>query len=561
MDIQKINRLNVFLCYASDDKVFARGLSKQLINEKIDVWFDENSLLPGQDWENEIRRAVRQADVVIICLSKQSINKEGYIQKEIRLALDVADEKPDGTIYIIPVRKEDCPVPERLTKLQWIDLFSSEVKVIKENYEKILKSLNVRIAQKEKGLTNITHKETVFIPSNSFSSPKRAWISPNYLNFLSNSKSLDIDETKIKSLAYELENTLSLLNAPARVVMIARGPRFIRFGVEPLFKRNKNAEDVRVSLSDIQSKSNDISLALAAKIVQIDYVQDSVKGYIAIDMLHNQSVDVNLLSIMRSEVYQKKHYVLPVVLGRDIVGMPVVLDISTSPNLLVGGMSNSGKTTCIQGCASSLFVSCSPNEVQVLFVDMKRIEFSAFSGIPHLISPVINDLSLVIPMLKWLLGQSNDRKILFSKSKVRNIDQYNTQANFEEKIPYIVLFISELSDLSSLKYKKVYELISAILNLSRITGIHIIATTQVLSSDFLIENIKQGFPNRIALKMSSALDSTNLIGRQGAEKLLGNGDMLFLGTGHNGLSRLQGVIVSDFEIDKLVTSWKAQIFE
>jgi len=553
MKMKTINNssIRVFLCHASNDKFFVRELYKKLIKNKFDVWFDEEQLLPGQNWDKEIQNAVRLADVAIICLSSQSVTKEGYIQKEIKVALDIADEKPEGAIFIIPIRIEDCAVPERIKHWQWIDLFSLESEIDNNNYEKLVKSLELRAKQKETSFSSLDYKGKCFTPYPFFFMPSRAWIFPNYRNILNKIDLLVFDENEIEKLKNKLEATLSSLNTPATVVKIRTGPRIIRFEVEPLFK----IENVKVNVSDISAVINDIAMSLSVKDVQVNSISD--RSYISIDIFHKEKIDVNLLEILVSSDYLKKQKPLTVILGREIDGRPLFINLSTFPNILIGGATHSGKSTCLMGCIYSLLVNNSPNEVKILFVDIRGVEFSIFFDIPHLLSSIINDKDTVISAFDWLLSEANERKRLFSKLGAQNIEEYNSQAQFEEKLSFIVVFISELSDLIIPSSDKLQGLISKISGSAKITGIHLIATTQQLASEAIID-LKPNFQNRIALKTASASDSVSIINRPGAEKLFGYGDMLFQSANNSEPVRLQGVLISEDETTRLVDFWKSQ---
>jgi len=555
MESTNNNAIRIFLCYASDDKSFARELHKKLVNYEFDVWFDEERLLPGQNWDMEIQKSVRLSDVVLICLSGQSVNKEGYVQKEIKIALDVADEKPDGTIFIIPIRIEDCAVPERIKRWQWIDLFSLESEADNNNYEKLVKSLKLRAKQKETNLSSLGYKGKYFTPSPFFFAPSRAWIFPNYRNILNKNTSPELNADEIQNLANKLEATLLSLNTPAQVVQKNVASRILRFGVEPLFKKTKDFKHIKVSVSDISLVINDIAMSLGVKVVQVKAI--SGRSYIGIDILYKDRFDINLLDILESKDYPKEQKPLTIVLGKEIDGQSVLLNLSSSPNILIGGATHSGKSTCLVGCIYSLLVNNSPNEVKMLFVDIRRVEFSMFFDIPHLLSSVINDKDTAISAFGWLLDEANERKGLFSKRGVRNIDEYNSQAQFEEKLSFIIVFISELSDLITPSSNRLQTLVATISGLARITGIHLIAATQQLSSE-VITNIKPSFLNRIALKTLSELESVNIINQPGAENLFGRGDMLLLSAGNSEAIRLQGVLISEDEVVRLVDFWKSQ---
>ena len=200
--------VRVFLCHASNDKPSVRRLYKKLSEENIDVWFDEQRLLPGQDWDMEIQKAVRASDVVIICLSENSVTKEGYVQKEIKIALDVADEKPDGTIFIIPVRLEECNVPDRIKRWQWIDLFSHITNIDNTNYRKLIKSLEVRSNQINLRLRSEGYDAGIFRPSDLVFAPYRAWIYPVFENILNRTSAHPPNDDEIRMLGNRIEKSL-----------------------------------------------------------------------------------------------------------------------------------------------------------------------------------------------------------------------------------------------------------------------------------------------------------------------------------------------------------------
>lgn len=558
MESANSHTIRIFLCYASDDKSFARELYKKLVNYEFDVWFDEERLLPGQNWDIEIQKSVRLADVVLICLSGRSVNKEGYVQKEIKIALDIAEEKPEGAIFIIPIRIEDCFVPERIKPWQWIDLFSSENKTSSNNFEKLIKSLKLRASQKEKRLS-FGDVEKLFTPSAFYFLSNRAWIFPNYKNILDETETPKWDENKISYLARALETTLSSLNVPAQVMRISIGPRYIRFGVEPLFRINKKSEKIKVSISNIVAADKDIASAMGVKDVQINLMHERNFSYIGIDMHHSEDFSVRLLSIVESQKFLTEQKPHTLILGRDVEGYPIYLNLSRFSNVLIGGTIRSGRSTCLTGCICSLLINNSPNEVKIILVDTRRVEFSMFSGLPHLIAPAINDKPTILSSFRWLLDDIKEREGLFSKFRVRNIDEYNARVRFEEKLPQLVMFISELSDLIEPTKNELQILLSKISGAARVTGIHVIAATQQLSPAILTDTIKQSFSDRIALKTISGSDSSNIIEQPGAEKLLGNGDMFFLRAGINEPVRLQGLLISDYEVNQLVNSWKSQI--
>jgi S-DNA-T family DNA segregation ATPase FtsK/SpoIIIE len=269
-------------------------------------------------------------------------------------------------------------------------------------------------------------------------------------------------------------------------------------------------------------------------------------------------VDVNLLDILDEEKYKNRKRPLTIALGCDVVSEPVLISLSLLPNILIGGMTNSGKSTCLANIISCLLVNNSPNELKILLMDMRRIEFSAFFDIPHLLAPVITDKDLAISAIDWLLQEVERRKVLFANQKFRNFEEYNAYVEIGRQLPFILVFIGELSDLITPTNNNVQSALAKIAGLARVTGVHLVVSSQRLTNDVITDVLKQNFTNRIVLKTSSQTDSTNILSHPGAEKLLGRGDMLFLETGKNAPTRVQGVLLSDDEIVRLIEFWKDQ---
>ena len=487
MNVISKSYLNVFLCHATDDKPSVRKLYERLKEDGIDVWFDEEKLLPGQDWDMEIQNAVRQSDVVIICLSKKSVTKEGYVQKEIKIALDVADEKPEGTIYLIPTRLEECNVPNRINRWQWIDLFSSGSAIDTTKYKKLFRSLELRAEQLNTNLQQTEIKAgKKFRPNEQAFMPPRAWISPTPKNIFHKSikpeVNFDYIENQVQIQARIIEDSLASVDAPAQVVEISRGPRFIQFGVEPLFKEIGDHR-VRVRIDEIISAIGDISLSLGQNV----HFQAPVPGrrFIGIQIQSEKPFDVYLLDILENEDFQRHQTPLTIVLGKEITGKPVSVDISEQPNMLIVGASGSGVSTCLISILANLLLINSPDDLKLLFLDMRRVEFSLFNDIPHLLSPILIDQEVIEDAVDWLLHETEDRQRLFAKSNSRSIDEYNSKAELNKKIPRIIVSISELSDLMLSLSNNTKAAIIKIASLARITGIHLIMATQHPSADVI----------------------------------------------------------------------------
>jgi S-DNA-T family DNA segregation ATPase FtsK/SpoIIIE len=553
------NHLHVFLCHATDDKKLVRKLYEKLINDGIDVWFDEEKLLPGQDWDIEIQKAVRQSDVVIVCLSKKSVTKEGYVQKEIKIALDVADEKPEGTIYLIPTRLEECNVPFRLNRWQWIDLFSTEATVDLKSYGKLLKSLEFRAEQINTKLQEVEKNSAKeFIPNEQAFMLPRAWIYPIPGDILNKAIEPNIEsEYYIQYEARKIEDGLASLDAPAQVVVIYRGPRFIQFGLEPLFKVVDDKR-VKVRVDEIISAISDLALSLGQSMgFQAPILG---QGYIGILIQREKPLNVYLLDILESDEFYRHQRLLTIALGRDVTGKPILLDLPVAPNVLIAGKPGSGLSTCLFGLVSSLLINYSPNDLRLLFIDTRKVEFAFFRDIPHLVSDMVTDELASTSVFEWLLKEAEERKRLFVKLQVRNLVEYNERAPFEEKIPFYVVFIGELSDLMFSESKQKLEtMISRLAGLARTVGIHLVIATQRPSEEIITSLIKGNISNCIALTTRSEIDSINVINQNGAEKLLGRGDMLLSRPQHDSPTRLQGTFVAENEIENLVEFWRKQV--
>ena len=303
----------------------------------------------------------------------------------------------------------------------------------------------------------------------------RAWIYPVPKNVLNKPIKPKIKPEYIEYQARQIENSLASLDAPAQVVVIYSGPRFTQFGVEPLFKVVDDKR-VRVRVDEIISAISDLSLSLGRS---VDFqVPVLGRGYIGILIQREKPLNVYLLDILESEEFYKQKMPLTVLLGKDINSKPILLDLSLAPNMLIAGKPGSGMSTCLFGLISSLLVNYNPNDLRLLFIDTRKVEFAFFRDVPHLISDMITDGDVLISAFEWLLNEAEERKRLFVKLHVRNLVEYNEKAPFEEKIPFYVVFIGELWDLMVSESKQIVEtMISKLAGLARMVGIHLVIAT------------------------------------------------------------------------------------
>ncbi|MBP3038892.1 DNA translocase FtsK [Bacillaceae bacterium Marseille-Q3522] len=345
-----------------------------------------------------------------------------------------------------------------------------------------------------------------------------------------------------------LNSTFKSFHVSAHVVNVTQGPSVTRFEVQP-------APGVKVN--KITNLSDDIKLSLAARDVRIEAPIPG-KHTIGIEVPNEKSRPVCISELIRNEAFTESTSPLTAVLGLDISGAPVTCDLRKMPHGLIAGATGSGKSVCINSIIISLLFKANPEEVKLLLIDPKMVELAPYNEIPHLVSPVITDVKAATQALKWAVDEMEHRYELFAAAGVRDISRYNGMAIEVGKLPYVVIIIDELADLMMMSPADVEEAICRIAQKARACGIHLLIATQRPSVDVITGLIKANVPTRIAFSVSSQVDSRTIIDMSGAEKLLGKGDMLYLGNGSSKPVRLQGTFVSDEEIDEVVAHVKKQ---
>ncbi|MGZ7219398.1 DNA translocase FtsK [Bacillus sp. BC08] len=350
-----------------------------------------------------------------------------------------------------------------------------------------------------------------------------------------------------------LDTTFNNFHVGAHVINVSQGPAVTRFEVQP---------DPGVKVNKITNLSDDIKLSLAAKDIRIEAPIPG-KSAIGIEVPNKESKPVFLREILRSPVFTKSESPLTVALGLDISGDPIVTDIRKMPHGLIAGATGSGKSVCINAILTSILYKAKPHEVKLMLIDPKMVELAPYNSVPHLVAPVITDVKAATAALKWAVEEMERRYELFAHAGARDLTRYNTIVSGREipgeTLPYIVIVIDELADLMMVAPGDVEEAICRIAQKARACGIHLLVATQRPSVDVITGLIKSNIPTRIAFTVSSQVDSRTIIDIGGAEKLLGRGDMLFLGNGTSKPVRVQGVYVSDDEIEKTVDHVKKQM--
>lgn len=342
-----------------------------------------------------------------------------------------------------------------------------------------------------------------------------------------------------------LEKTLKHFNVQAKVVHATQGPAVTRFEVQP---------EIGVKVSKVKNLSDDLKLNMAARDIRIEAPIPG-KNTIGIEIPNQTSRMVGLQEIFETNAFRDSPSPLTVGLGLDIEGTPMVTNIQKMPHGLIAGATGSGKSVCINTILVSLLYKASHEDVKFLLIDPKMVELAPFNGIPHLVSPVITDVKAATIALKWAVNEMEERYEKFVHEGVRDVKRFNQkmvkQGRRDEKLPFLVIVIDELADLMMAAPQDVEDSICRIAQKARACGMHLLVATQRPSVDVITGLIKANIPTRIAFSVSSQVDSRTIIDTNGAEKLLGKGDMLFVENGSGKSVRLQGAFVSDDEIERV----------
>lgn len=356
-----------------------------------------------------------------------------------------------------------------------------------------------------------------------------------------------IEDTEwLQTQSEKLEEALSYFAVQANVIEAVQGPTVTRFEL---------TVGHGTKVSKIRNLTDDLKLALAAEDIRI---QAPIPGTssIGIEIPNRNPRAVRISEVIETKRFQESDSPLEAVLGLSLTGEPVTLDLRKMPHGMIAGATGSGKSVCINSILISLLYKSSPTDLKMLLIDPKMVELAPYNGIPHLLSPVITDVKAATAALKWAVGEMERRYELFAHIGARNIERYNEMAEqdrkFSLKLPYLLIVIDELADLMMMAPADVEVSISRITQKARACGIHLIIATQRPSVDVITGTIKANVPTRIAFSVSSQIDSRTIIDTPGAERLLGKGDMLYLGNGQSSAVRLQGTFVTDEEIERII---------
>ena len=382
------------------------------------------------------------------------------------------------------------------------------------------------------------------------------------LDLLINEQAARPDERHINLTAGLIEKTLAEFGIPAKVVGFQIGPTVTQFAVEPGFVEKPGTEDEmnrqKVRVAQISALSRDLALALSAARLRIEAPVPG-RPYVGIEVPNSRSTVVRLRPILETDAFYKINSPLAIALGRDVSGKPVVADLASMPHLLIAGTTGSGKSVCIAALTSCLVLNNTPEDLRLVMVDPKMVELVRFNGLPHLYGKVETDLERILGVLRWTVAEMDRRYKLLESSRSRNIDTYNRKARRRkgvETLPRIVVMVDELADLMMSAPDQTEHTLVRLAQMARATGIHLVVATQRPSTDVVTGLIKANFPARISFAVASSIDSRVILDSAGAESLLGRGDMLFLPPEAGSPLRAQGVMVTDQEIERVISFWQ-----
>jgi len=426
-------------------------------------------------------------------------------------------------------------------------------KLIKEKLQQKVKPIKIKTTGKAPIKVTPRPKQEVF----EFMRPKSGFQLPS-VNFLDEPEIRQdaADDENLRMQSKLLEKKLEDFGVRGKVVAVSPGPVVTTFEYEP-------ASGVKIN--KIVNLSDDLALALRATAIRI-VAPIPGKAVIGIEVPNTVREMVRFKEIVVSGIFEKAKSHLTICLGKDIIGSPVVAELDKMPHLLIAGATGAGKSVALNTMICSLLYKSNPDRVKIIMVDPKRIELTSYDGIPHLITPVVTDVKKATNALFWAVREMEKRYELLSEKKARNITQYNRKVAQEnknteegpEKLPYIVIVIDELADLMMAASRDVEVALTRLAQMARAAGIHLIIATQRPSVDVLTGIIKANFPTRLSFQVSSKTDSRTIIDANGAENLLGNGDMLFLPPGAARLKRIHGAYISERELTRITEFLKSQ---
>jgi S-DNA-T family DNA segregation ATPase FtsK/SpoIIIE len=395
-----------------------------------------------------------------------------------------------------------------------------------------------------------------------FAPKKGRWNMPPFAILEARREEVKADEKDLMERARTLQARSREFAVEGQVMQIHPGPVVTTFEFKP---------DAGIKYSKITALADDLCLALQAESVRIDRI--SGKSTVGIEIPNRERETIGLRELLESEEFQSSSSRVTMALGKTIDGAPYVSDLARMPHLLIAGATGSGKSVLLNSLICSILYKSTPDEVRMILIDPKRIELGVYQDIPHLLTPVVTDPKKAADVLKWIVYEMESRIKMLASEGVRNIDQYNNilrgaieagEKKEDDKgeplkpLPYVMVVIDELADLMMVSTSDVEDAITRLAQMARAVGIHLVLATQRPSVDVITGIIKANFPTRIAFRVASRVDSRTILDSNGAEQLLGRGDMLLLPPGSARLLRLHGPFVSEAEVGRLVAFWRRE---
>ena len=380
------------------------------------------------------------------------------------------------------------------------------------------------------------------------------------MDLLDRGKGFKPNQRHINTSAGLIEKTLAEFGIPAQVVGFQVGPTVTQFAVKPGYLNDPDDDDEKkkVRVSRITSLKKDLALALSATQLRIEAPVPG-RAYVGIEVPNEKSYLVTLRSVMETTAFYKVDSPLAIALGSDVSGEPVVADLASMPHLLIAGTTGSGKSICITSLTTCLVMNNTPEELRLVMIDPKMVELIRFNGLPHLYGQVETDLERILGVLQWVVSEMDRRYQVLDETRSRNIDTYNNKMRKKKEgeiMPRIVVMVDELADLMMMAPAQTEFSLVRLAQMARAVGIHLVVATQRPSTDVVTGLIKANFPARMSFAVASSVDSRVVLDMNGAESLLGNGDMLFLPPDASNPIRAQGCIVTPKELDQVIKAWK-----
>lgn len=398
---------------------------------------------------------------------------------------------------------------------------------------------------------------SMFIPDG----PRSEKLPP--LTLLAQDEKNGLDEDRILAVAGKIEKTLAEFGVPSRVIGYRVGPTVTQFAVEPGFVERAGPDGMpqkqKVRVSQISNLSKDLALSLAAERLRIEAPVPG-HSYVGIEVPNTSTALVRLRAIIESLEFKNLRSPLALAMGRDVSGQPVVGDLTRMPHLLVAGTTGSGKSVCLAAIITCLVMNNSPETLRLAVLDPKMVELMRFNGLPHIMGKVETQLERMLAVLRWALAEMDQRYRLLESARARDLDTFNRKQERKKQptLPRIVVLVDELADLMMSAPDQTEHAVVRLAQMARAVGIHLVVATQRPSTDVVTGLIKANFPSRIAFSVASSIDSRVILDVNGAESLLGRGDMLFLNPEVGTPQRAQGVLLKDQEIDNVIEFWKSQ---